>query len=159
MELSRGKTAILIVMLAGSCYYGYSKYKSITPGPAINNGHGDEFARGSRDRTPEGDKRREEFMASMNLTPEQKEAMAALRKSGEQGEGRDRFTSFSQILTPAQRAQMQAARDARRDKGAKAALNSGDFAKYKEKEAARRASWGGGRGGPGGPGGPRGPRP
>lgn len=136
MTLTRGKTAILIILLVGSSYYGYSKYRTLTPSPAINNGHANEFGGPRRIRnsgSPEDKQRHEQFVKALNLTPEQQAQMKALREQAGKGDGRDRFTSFSQILTPQQRAQMAAMRDARRDKGAKAALSSADFEKYRAK--------------------------
>ncbi len=157
MNLTRGKAAVLVVCLMASSYYGYSKYKSITPSAAINNGNsGDMMIR----RPPGGEgrggapdeERRQQFAKALNLTPEQQEAMKKLREQGV--EGRDRWSSMSAILTPQQQAQMDAMRQERRDRGAKAALSPGDFEKYKAKRDQMRAE---GRGprfrGPGGPGG------
>jgi len=152
--MTRGKTALLIVMLLGSSYYGYSKYKALTPSPAINNGVNGEFVVRRMDDSEEGKKRREEFAKQLNLTPEQQEAMKKMREQMADGErGRGRWTSMTAILTPQQRAQMAAARDARRDKGAKAALNKGDFEKYKAKRDQMR-----GNRGPRSGRGPQGPR-
>jgi len=149
--MTRGKTALLIVMLLGSSYYGYSKYKALTPSPTINNGVSDDFVvRRVRGDDPEAKKRREEFAKQLNLTPEQQEQMKKMR---EQAGGRGNWTSMTAILTPQQRAQMAAARDARRDKGAKAALNKGDFERYKAKRDQMR-----GNRGPRSGRGPQGPR-
>lgn len=154
MNLTRGKAAVLVVCLMASSYYGYSKYKSITPSAAINNGNsGDMMIRrpGGEGRGGAPDEeRRQQFAKALNLTPEQQEAMKKLREQGV--EGRDRWSSMSAILTPQQQAQMDAMRQERRDRGAKAALSPGDFEKYKAKRDQMRAE---GRGprfrGPGGP--------
>lgn len=154
MNLTRGKAAVLVACLMASSYYGYSKYKSITPSPAINNGvSSDMMVRrpdGERRRDGQPDEqRRQQFAKALNLTPEQQEAMRKLREQGV--EGRDRWSSMSAILTPQQRAQMDAMRDERRDRGAKAALSPGDFEKYKAKRNQMRAQGRGFRG-PGGGG-------
>jgi hypothetical protein len=157
MNVTRGKAALLIVCLTASSYYGYSKYKIITPSAAINNGVSSEMRgpgeRGERRRDGEpNEARRQQFAKALNLTAEQQEAMRKMREQGV--EGRDRWTSMAAILTPQQRAQMDAMRQERRDRGAKAALSGTDFEKYRAKRDQMRAQ---GRGprlrGPGGPGG------
>lgn len=137
MTITRGKTALLVVLLAGSGYYGFSKYQELTPSAAINNGVSSEFG-SSRRGGGDDASRQNQFKELAGLTPEQEKAMRKLRKSGV--EGRDRWTSMSAILTPEQRTRMQATMQERRDRGAKAALSPTDFAKYSQKRDQMRAN-------------------
>lgn len=160
MNMSRGKSALLIVLLMGSGFYAFTRYQELTPSPAINNGRSDEFERRSSregDRSSSGaEQRRQQFAKALNLTPQQQDQFRQLRKTqAGRGSFRDGMSSFSAILTPQQRTQMAAMRDARRDRGARAVMSASEFQKYQEKRAQRRASNPGGpgrRGGPGGPG-------
>ena len=160
MNMSRGKTALLVVLLMSSGFYAYTRYQELTPSPAINNGRDSEFTgrppRPDGTPSPEAEQRRQEFAKTLNLTPQQEEQLQQLRDSNGGRTGfRDGMSSFSMILTPQQRTQMAAMRDARRDKGARAVMSASEFQKYQEKRAQRRASNPGGpgrRGGPGGPG-------
>lgn len=141
MSISRGKTALLIIMLSTSAYYAYTRYQELSPSPAINNGHSDDFARVRHDGppTPDMEKRRQEFRTALNLTPQQEEQVKQLREAnGGRTSFREGMSSFTQILTPAQRSAMAAMRDARRDKGAKAAMSAGDYEKYRQKRDERR---------------------
>jgi Spy/CpxP family protein refolding chaperone len=139
MELSKGKVAVLAVMLVGSAYYGITKYRSLTPNPSVNNGVTDDFRRGPRKEiTPQ---RKQQFETQLGITPDQQKKLDALRSQGKSGNWRDRMSSMSAILTPEQRAKMQAMRTARMDSTAKKALPPGEFEAYKQKRDQMMQQW------------------
>lgn len=157
MELNKGKVAVLSVLLVGSAYYGITKYRSLTPNKSINNGVTDEFRRRpTKEITPQ---RKQQFASELGITPDQQKKLEALRGQGNSGNWRDRMTSMAAILTPEQRAKMQAMRTARQDATVKKAVSPSEFDAYKQKRDAmmqqRRASRTNGQNRNGGGGGPR----
>lgn len=116
-----------IGLIAGSVAWGYRQYKVFNPEVS---GPGE---RQTRAISPE---RRTAFFSDLNLSETQIKALDGF-------EGRERFQKLREIMTPEQKAKMdarRAEREAKRDAQVRSAISPGDYARYKQKSEERRRS-------------------